>query len=244
MKTISLILMCAFVIFGLSACDRTDSNSITGTDIPDVEPITGTTGDYHDEFLDTLHAAFDKAASKSGSLDKSAKSNITVEVTNQMLTKYGLAPMDPAEIRAQVQRGAEMATRTKEFTMEGILFGDELTWWNRYSMEAHPWDAKKVYNRHCRLYGAPEPGSTLESVITTVISSCRIWSQRHPEAEPYIPCEDNGEKGWLKNLVRFVVAVGVDGAAGGLAGSAGGPIAGGVVGGLASHGADDILFGD
>lgn len=240
MKSLTLISMLTLLVAAIcmTGCDQT--NDTTAPDIT-VEPL-GTTGDYHDEFLLTLHMEFDKAA-KSKTLDKAARNQIAVDVTNGMLAKYGLPQMTTRQVMAEIDKGAYMAQTVKEFTMEGILFGDDLAWWDRYSFEAHPWDARKVYNRHCRLYGAPEPGSTLESVLTTVLSSCQIWSDRHPDAEPYVPC-DATEKGWLKNLVRFVVAVGVDGAAGGLAGSAGGPIAGGIVGGLASHGADDLLFGD
>ena len=237
MKRVFLLTLCLGMLFVLGACDQVDNDITTPVSdpIPDV-----TTGDVHTEFFDILHEQYQLKSANSTQVTDACTS-----VANQLLTKYGLPEMSREDIQGYLNEGRNMATNKSENTMQGVLFGDELAWWDRYSWEARTTNARRVYNQHCRLYGAPKPGSTLEHVMTTVISSCEVWTKYRPEEECYMPTEEIGaEKGWVKNLIRFVVAVGVDGAAGGLAGSAGGPIAGGIVGGLASEGADNILFGD
>ncbi len=82
-------------------------------------------------------------------------------------------------------------------------------------------------------------------MVGVAMSSAEFWSVYRKDAipsynNPYVPRQD--EKSW-RGVLRFVVAVAVDGGAG-AASAAGGPIVSGVVGGLASVGADTIIFGD
>jgi hypothetical protein len=98
--------------------------------------------------------------------------------------------------------------------------------------------------------------------MSIVVSSAEFWLEYRGDEEPSFcpPAVAAGSKdfpqlvtmGWRQKLIRFAVNVCADAVAGGLAGAGAAGIAGpatgfvsaAVVGGLASHGADNILFGD
>jgi hypothetical protein len=157
--------------------------------------------------------------------------------------------MTPAEILGHVERGRQMARQDPVELMASVLGPDELIWWDRFASEATVPDAVGVYRKHCRLFGTPDPGSSLGLVLAVTLSSAEFWHRyRGDQApvyrNPFVP----PDKSW-KKFLRFAVSVVVDGAAGGTAGAGlllnpiAAGVVGGIVGGLASHGADNLLFG-
>ena len=236
MKRFSLITLCLGMLFVLGACDSTDI-----TNVPNDEPQQSVTaGEIHTEFLDALYAKGDFAKS-----EKSAQLSNAATAANDILLRHGLTPLSDVEVEEHLQRGREMAQMDPVELIQSILSADEQVWWDRFSWEAKIYDARKVYNKHVRLYGAPAEGSTLSYLVDVGLSSAEFWSVYREKdipvyRNPYVP--DQTAKGW-RGVLRFVVAVAVDGGAG-AASAAGGPIVSGVVGGLASTGADHIIFGD
>ena len=237
MKRFSLITLCLGMLFALGACS--DSTDITN--VPTDEPQQSVTaGEIHTEFLDALYAKGDFAKS-----EKSVQLSNAATIANEIMLRHGLTPLSDTEIEESLQRGRDMAQMDPVELIQNILTPEEQVWWDRFSFEAKIHDARKVYNKHVRLYGAPTEGGTLSYLQDVGVASAEFWSiYREKDIptyhNPYVP--DQAAKSW-RGVLRFVVAVVVDGGAG-AASAAGGPIVSGVVGGLASTGADHIIFGD
>lgn len=220
--TLALVLL-AFV----GACNIGDKESNSLTSAED-EPIINT-GAVHTEFLQRLLPRMRKVSSING-----GSTDICLAVANEIADKYGIRRFTRQEVEAAIQLGRSLAS-SKEFTLEGILSGKELEWWDRYSREATPLTAREVYEKHCQLYGPPARGSLLEDAIDVALSSSEFWPAYHSKHGP-----KPVSAGFWKRVLRFTVAVGVDVTAGAMAG---GGIGAGIVGGLASYGADCLLFG-
>jgi len=239
MKKYAFLTVSILAILALGACS--DSDNITNVpNIDDQPEQTVTAGEIHTEFLEALYAKGDFAKRAKSSQVSSAK-----ETANQILVKYGLDPMTDSEVEAALQRGRDMAQQDPVELVRGILSAEEMKWWDRFSFEAKLDDARKVYNKHCQTYGAPIKGSLLDYLTDVSLSSVDFWPEYRKNDtpkyhNPYVPSEMN--KGW-RGVLRFAVAVVVDGGSGALV-SGGGPVASGVVGGLASTGADHLIFGD
>lgn len=175
--------------------------------------------------------------------EKSRQVTNAAKAANEILLRYGLQPMSDTEIEAEIQRGREMAKMDPVELIANILTSEELEWWDRFSWEARVHDANKVYKKHCQLYGMPSKGGMLSNLLDVALSSAEFWGNYREKDIPtyqnqYVPMT----KSW-RSVLRFVVAVAVDGTSGAIA-SGGGAVASGVIGGLCSHGADDLLFGD
>ncbi len=231
-----LMLVASIVFVGCSQDDSISGVNI-GADYDD-RPVTA--GEIHTEFLKTLYDKGDFAKCA-----KSTQVSNAATTANEILTRHGLDPMSDTEIEAALQRGRDMAQMDPVKLIASILTTDEMEWWNRFSWEASVSDARKVYNKHCRLYGTPIQGSRLAYLLDVGMSSADFWPEYRKNDipnyhNPYVPSES--AKSW-RGVLRFVVAVAVDGGSGALV-SGGGPIASGVVGGLASTGADHLIFGD
>ncbi len=236
MKRYAFLTISILLLLGLGACSDTDNITNVPNDAPEQ---TLTAGEIHTELLEVVYAKGDFAKR-----DKSTRLSTAATAANEILTRYGLEPMSDAEIETELQRGREMAQMDPVELIGTILTPDELAWWDRFSWEAKINDARKVYNKHCQLYGTPAKGGMLSNLLDVSLSSVEFWG---PYREKDIPTYQNPhidqmQKGW-RGVLRFIVAVVVDGASGALV-SGGGPVASGVVGGLASVGADDLIFGD
>ncbi|MBT6691018.1 hypothetical protein HOB10_01640 [Candidatus Parcubacteria bacterium] len=209
--------------------------------VPDLDE-TGpsiTADEVHTEFLTELYANQDFAK-----MNKSAQSHDATRAANDILARYGEAPMTEKQVADAIEEGRRMAKMDPEALIASILDADDLVWWHRFADEATAQNCRQIYTAHCRSYGAPVAGSTLDTMIGVAMSSGEFWGEYRKNDmpryhNPYVP--QQGEKGW-RGFFRFVVAVAVDGGAG-AASAAGGPIVSGVVGGLASTGADHIIFG-
>jgi hypothetical protein len=157
--------------------------------------------------------------------------------------KYGLEPLTWEEVQQHLERGRQMAQKDPVDLVRFVLDPEEFKWWYRFANDAEVNDICEAYNKHCKLYGAPEAGSMLAYIVDISLSSAEFWIERRSDQEPKYGKDLPGiKKVWWKKLLRFATVVSVDAVGGGLAGSAGGPVAGGIVGGLCSHAADDILF--
>lgn len=249
-KHVLTILSLLALISAVSLTGCSDDNITTPK--PDNSPEV-TIGQIHTEVLNQIYADMDLAKAAKGQLDRNFKDMVVINAVNKITDRYGVERMDPQEILASVERGRQMAQQDPVQLISGLLNPEEQEWWDRFSMEAEVGNAREIYRQHCQLYGTPEYGTMLGQILDVGLSSAEFWTDYRKDQKPiyqnpYVP--DNMAKSW-KKFLRFAVTVVVDGAAGGLAGAGGsavgGPIGGavaaGVVGGLASHGADDILFG-
>ncbi len=244
---IFLGLMTFIAAMTLTGCS--DSDNIAGPTSNDSEVTIGL---VHTEVLDQIYADLDLAKAAKGQLDRSSKDTIVIGAVNKITDRYGVERMDPEEILNSVQRGRDMAQQDPVQLVSSLLSPAEQEWWDRFSIEAEVGNARLVYQQHCQLYGTPDYESTLGQLLDVGLSSAEFWGKYRGDQQPiyrnpYVP---NQQKSW-KNFLRFCVTVVVDGACGAAAagggtavgGPVGGAVAAGVVGGLASHGADDIIFG-
>jgi len=236
-------LLACLVLAGLfMGCQQ--SRGPSGPD-PSGEPPP-TIGDVHTEVLTEIYAGLDRARAAKGRLDERAELAVVVAAVNAISDRYGSERMSPEAIMGHVEQGRQAAQQDLWAQMAELLGPAELQWWDRFSWEAELCDARAVYLEHCRLYGAPAPGSTLSQVVDIALSSADFWWDYRGEEQPvysnpYLP---QPKPTWKQRLLRFGVNVLVDGVAGGLAGvGGGGPVGAGIVGGLASYGADTLLFG-
>ncbi|MBT4209950.1 MAG: hypothetical protein HOE19_03495 [Candidatus Komeilibacteria bacterium] len=234
MKKYAFLTLSILALLALGACSDTDK--ITDVQSDNNNQPTITAGEIHTEFLELLYAENDFAKR-----EKSSQVSSATTTANEILIRHGLKPMAEADVETELQRGREMAQMDPVQLIESILTPEELIWWDRFSWEAKVFDAKKVYRQHCNLYGAPTEGSMLSNLLDMSLSSAEFWDVYREKdiptyQNPYIPMT----KSW-RGVLRFVVAVVVDGGAG-AACAAGGPIVSGVVGGLASAGADGMIF--
>jgi hypothetical protein len=228
-----------------------------------------TIGKIHTEVLEAIYeklAAARNIDGKAESNDLAQKADcldVCLDAVNEVNHKYGIEPLTYEAVRMHVELGEKLAITKEEFDMREVLTTRRAQeWWDRYSLEATVETAREVYETHCQLYGPPRAGSALDNIMQIVLSSAEFWLDYRGDEEPsYLPLAlATGYKdypqlvttGWKERLIRFAVNVCVDAVAGGLAGAGAGAITGGagagvaagVVGGLASHGADNILYGD
>lgn len=242
MKSHAFLALALALVFSMVACDQNANSPVS----PPSDDHSVTIGEVHTEILSAIYADLDPV--KDQTLARQSREEMLVSSVNRISDKYGLDRLTPEEIFSYVEMGRQMAQQDPVLLIANALSPEEVLWWERFSWEATVQDAGKVYNQHVQLYGAPEPGSMLAQITDVALSSAKFWDDYRGDEEPiyrnpYIPTEL--KRGWKKNLLRFAVAVVVDGVSGGLAGAGGGGVVGaGIVGGLASHGADDILFGE
>lgn len=214
-----------------------------------------TPGQVHTELLETIWTDLEMVKATKGEPDRTAEDLIVIAAVNRITDRYGLPRMDPSQVLECVEQGRQMARQDPVRLISDLLEGSEQEWWDRFSAEAGVDNAREVYLRHCELYGMPAAESTLGRALDIALSSAEFWcahrdNQQPVYRNPYVP--GTGEKSW-KKFLRYAVSCVVDTASGVLAGGGtaafgGGPVAGavvgGIVGGLASHGADEVLFGD
>jgi len=243
MKKYAFLNICILAILALGACSDTDNI----TNVPNIngQPEQNVTaGQIHTEFLSELYS--DKSyTTTEKNLDTD---HIAIETAKRICAKHGITPPADEVLLAAINEGRQKATQDPIQLVRQTLNQDEYLWWDRFASEAKMKNAETVYQNHCRLYGAPQAGSMLESVVDIALSSADFWDNYRGATppkyhNPYVPME----KSW-KNFLRFAVSVVVDGTCGGLAGAGtgwsgpGAAVVGGVVGGLASAGADNMLF--
>ena len=208
---------------------------------------TPTTGEIHNEFLGLIFERIDARVSQDGpnAVSPANKDDIAFHVANELAAKYGAEPLSMEAVRSAIEQGRKMAMQDPVELVKSALPPDEYKWWDRFASEAEVENARQVYEEMSARYGEPEPGSVLSELVDIAVNSAEFWAERHAEDEPVINTkgDDGPQKGWKKNILRFITIVATDAVAGGLAaGGGGGPVGGAIVGGLASQGADGILF--
>ncbi len=258
------------LIMGLVACDRGDpiEGPLSTLSMPPIEEM----GALHNEFLRTVFQRFDEEAggsAKAGApLSAEQEFAIVFATANQMLTRYGLAPMTRAQARRIVDNGRrrmeEMIAagdRPDSYVQEvfkedasGLKGGaTSYEFFMRYFRERQVafqkgLDALEAYHRVCDALGAPVAGSNLAMFCDVLVHSDAFWLDHFG---PAWLGHGSAAKGW-KKLLRIICTSVADagggmltgagyGALAGPGGVIGGAVAGGIVGGLASYGASRAL---